>query len=308
MDTDPLRSFPAAADHAELRFVIGVDGGGSGTRARLATRSGAVIGNGDAGPSALGQGIETALANVRHAISLAFVNAGVPVPAPAACALGLGLAGAHLPARCEAFVRAAPRFGRLVLDTDAYTALLGAHRGQPGAIVAAGTGSIGEALCRDGRRLFVSGWGFPVGDEGSGAWLGLRAMREAQRALDGRAQVGPLVRAVWRAAGSTRETLLDWCEHAGQNAYAQLAPLVFECAHTDPWADAQLDNAARALENIAAALDPDATLPLVITGSIGQRLAPRIAAATRARCVVPAGDALDGALYLIRQAIGEPKR
>src|SRR5438309_1739218 len=86
----------------------------------------------------------------------------------------------------------------------------------------------GEAVHADGRRESVSGWGFPVGDEGSGAWLGLSAMREAQRALDGRGKAGALAQAVWGLAGGTREALFAWCEHAGQHAYAKLAPLVFD--------------------------------------------------------------------------------
>ena len=79
--------------------------------------------------------------------------------------------------------------------------LLGAHEGRPGAIVAAGTGSVGEALRRDGLRVAVGGWGFPVGDEGSGAWLGLRAMRETHRAIDGRARRRPAGRCGSRAGG-----------------------------------------------------------------------------------------------------------
>src|SRR5258706_3828659 len=105
--------------------------------------------------------------------------------------------------------------------------LLGAHGGQPGAMVAAGTGSVGAALDADGKRVRVGGWGFAVGDEGSGAWLGLAAMRVAQRAVDAMAPLGALARAVltfigvpfgtsFDATGSaTRAALLDWCEHAG---------------------------------------------------------------------------------------------
>ena len=134
--------------------------------------------------------------------------------------------------------RRAPPFAHIALDTDAYTTLLGAHEGRPGAIVTAGTGSVGEALHRDGMRVAAGGWGFPVGDEGSGAWLGLHAMRETHRAIDGRGPVGPLVGAVLAIAGTTREALLAWCDRPGQNAYAELAPLVFDAAATDPFAGA----------------------------------------------------------------------
>jgi glucosamine kinase len=288
-----------------IRYRIGIDGGGTHTRARLASADGAVLGFAASGPSALAQGIEQAWKNIEQAVDDAFADAGLS-PAPREqCALGLGLAGANVRQRCEEFFRRAPPFAQIALDTDAYTTLLGAHEGRPGAIVAAGTGSVGEALRRDGLRVAVGGWGFPVGDEGSGAWLGLRAMRETHRAIDGRARVGPLVGAVLALAGTSREALLAWCDRPGQNAYAELAPLVFDAAATDPFAAALLDRAARSLEEIAAALDPEGVLPLAVFGSIGRRLLSRFGASIQARRVEPAGDSADGALRLVGQALGE---
>jgi len=282
---------PTPAPHP--RHFIGIDGGGSGTRARL-------LGHGEAGPSALGQGIEQAWAHVRMAIERAFADAGRAVPPEAELALGLGLAGAHSPLRCNAFLAQAPAYGQLALDTDGGTALRGAHGGAPGIVVAAGTGSVGEALRRNGQRLTVGGWGFGIGDEGSGAWLGLAAMREAHCALDGRAPAGALARAVWRTAGGQRDTLIDWCARAGQHGFARLAPLVFDAADADPAARRLLDEAITALVEMANALDPDGSLPVAVTGSIALRLQPRLPAALRARCVEPQGDAIDGALLLVR--------
>jgi len=289
-----------------IRYLLGVDGGGSGTRARLAAPTGAPLGFGEAGPSGLSQGVEQAWANVLQAVRCAFDAAQLQAAPAADCAIGLGLAGANVGARREAFERAAPPFARLVLDSDAYTTLLGAHEGRPGIVVAAGTGSVGEVLRTAGTRATASGWGFPVGDEGSGAWLGLRAVREAQRALDGRAPLGPLARAVLRVVGPSREALLAWCDGAGQHKYAQLAPLVFDSEPSDPAAATLVVRAAAELEAVALALDPQATLPVVVTGSVGRRLEPRLSAALRARCVAPAGDSADGALLLLRQALARP--
>lgn len=286
-----------------LQHFIGIDGGGSGTRARLTDTSGQVLAHGEAGPSALGQGIEQAWAHVQLAIERAFEAAGLPVTPRQHIALGLGLAGAHSPVRSDAFLAqapSAPAYGRLALDTDGGTALRGAHGGAPGMVVAAGTGSVGEALRRGGQRITVGGWGFGIGDEGSGAWLGLAAMREAHCALDGRATAGALARAVWRTAGGHRDTLIDWCARAGQHGFARLAPLVFEAADADPAARRLLDEATTALADMARALDPEAELPLVVTGSIALRLQPRLPAALLARCVEPQGDAMAGALLLVR--------
>ena len=123
-----------------------------------------------------------------------------------------------------------------------------------------------------------------------------------RRALDGRAPQGALVRAILARTGADRDGLLAWCEQAGQHAYASLAPQVFATAD-DPYAARLLDDAARALDSIAEALDQAGSLPLVVAGSVGMRLADRLCARVRARLVTAAGDALDGALRLIRVRI-----
>jgi glucosamine kinase len=289
------------SDHAAtIRYVIGIDGGGTGTRARLTRADGEVLGFAHAGPSALGQGVQQAWKNVSQAIERSFRIANVHAWQPEECAIGLGLAGAIVPKHNRDFMQAANRFGKIELASDGYTTLLGAHGGRPGAVIAAGTGSIGEVLRDDGEHVAVGGWGYPVGDEGSGAWIGMRAMREAQQVSDGRASAGPLVHAVWSVAGNSRDALLAWCERAGQHEYAALAPLVFDTEATDTKAAQLLNDAARALDDIAHALDPGSRLPLVVSGSVGARLQDRLAPSIRARLVEPAGDAVDGALRLIR--------
>jgi len=294
-----------AFEQADIRFAIGVDGGGTGTRVRLWTNGGAPIGHGEAGPSALAQGIAQAWTHIVEAVGRAFASAGLEVPAPGHCVLGLGLAGAVAPHLAAAFFRAAPEYALIVLETDSRTALMGAHDGRPGAVIAVGTGAVGEALHADGRRIAVSGWGFPVGDEGSGAWLGLRAMQQAHRALDGRAPAGTLAQAVWHRVGDRRDALLEWCSQAGQHEYAQLAPLVFECADSDAAARALVHDIGQEIDHMALALDSGRQLPIVLLGSIGLRMANRLPAALRARLVEATGDAVDGAHRLVRQQLKE---
>lgn len=286
-----------------VEFLLGVDGGGTATRALLARRDGPVIGHGQAGPSALGQGITQAWTQVELAISRAFESARLPLPGWQRCALAAGLSGvSNRPWRDE-FVARNIGFARLEAETDSYAMLLGAHAGKPGAIVAAGTGSMGEVLHADGTRFTVGGWGFPVSDEGSGAWLGLRAVRLAQCALDGRVNAGTLARNVWAVCGSHRDALQAWCDHAGQFAYAQLAPAVFDAEASDPAAAQLLSRAVNALEAIALALDPHGGLPLAVCGSVGRRLAERFAPAVRSRLVEAADGPAGGALTLIRQLV-----
>ena len=290
-----------------IEYLIGVDGGGTGTRVAIAQTDGAVLAQGQAGPSALGRGIDPAWQHILLAVNAAFASIGRATPARSVCAMGAGLSGVHYRPWANEFQAANPGFVQLALDTDAHTMLLGAHGGQPGAMVAAGTGSVGEVLRSDGSRHEVSGWGFPVGDEGGGAWLGLRAMAITQQAMDQRRPASPLTAAVRVRCGESREALQAWCTQAHQFEYAQLARLVFECAPTDPAANDLLTQAAAALDAMALAMDPGGTLPLAVCGSIGEQLKPRLARATLARCIDARFDAPYGALILIRRALETPQ-
>lgn len=289
---------------AHLHYAIGVDGGGTSTRARVVHRSGVVVGEGKAGASGLMQGTPQAWRHIAQAITLAVqgrLQVDWPVPTPANCALGLGLAGANNADWYAECLAANPGYTRLVLASDAVTALLGAHQGAPGALVIMGTGAIGLALQANGRRTTTGGWGFPCGDEGSGADLGLQAVNLTQRAVDGRHASTPLTRDVYETLGGTPESLLAWCGAARQFEYATLAPKVFVHAAHDAEADRLLARAAQSLEALATALDPAHTLPLALAGSIAQRLLPQLSPAIAQRVVPAQGDAMDGALALCFQ-------
>lgn len=274
---------------------VAVDGGGSGTRLRLYDADWRLLGEGRAGPSALGGGAAAAW----QAIAEALAQAGLPRPDWSRLALGAGLAGALT--RGQEFVDAQPGLALLALDHDGSTQVLGAHGG-PGAVVAAGTGTVGFALRADGSRQLVSGWGWRCGDEGGGAWIGLRAVQLAQQALDGRAPRGLLAEAVLAATGADRPRLLAWIAQADAAAFAALAPLVL--TSTDPAAQALLDEAAQALAAVAEALDPG--LPLCVSGSIGLRLSERLPAGVQARLRPARGDAIDGARQLLQLSLEIP--
>ncbi|NTX31290.1 ATPase, partial [Burkholderia pyrrocinia] len=127
-----------------LLFAIGIDGGGTGTRAVLADRHGRELAQGRGGPSGLGLGIERAWASIGAACADAFTQAGFAFEW-SQCARGCGLAGVNNAAWLAAFSAQAPR-GALAIESDAYTTVVGAHGGAQVLIVALGTGSLAEAL------------------------------------------------------------------------------------------------------------------------------------------------------------------
>jgi glucosamine kinase len=284
-----------------IDYLIGVDGGGTGTRVRIARLSpgGAVeLAQGTSGPSGLGLGIARAWAAVQDAIANGFATAGIEPPPLPRNAIGLGLAGVHNRQWAQEFVDADPGYAALRLETDAFTTLLGAHGGRPGAIVAIGTGSVGEVLLPDGTRREVGGWGFPAGDEASGGWIGLAAINHIEQVLDGRRTHSAFAADVIDACGGHRAAIQVWLGQATQTAYATLAPLVLKHAD-DPAARAILTKAGEEAAAIARALDPDSSLPLALCGGLGAALRDWLPPALAARARAPEGDSARGALRLI---------
>jgi len=284
-----------------IDYLIGVDGGGTGTRVRLARFSphGVVeLAQGASGPSGLGLGIARAWASVQDAVAQAFAAAGIEQPSLDRIAIGLGLAGVHNRQWAQAFVDADPGYAALRLETDAFSTLMGAHGGRPGAIVAIGTGSVGEVLQPDGTRREVGGWGFPAGDEASGGWIGLAAINHIEQVLDGRRLGSAFADAVVDACGGNRAAIQVWLGQATQTTYATLAPLVLQHAD-DPAARAILAKAGEEAAAIARALDPDGRLPLALCGGLGSALRDWLPPALAARARAPEGDSARGALRMI---------
>jgi glucosamine kinase len=276
-----------------IDYLIGVDGGGTGTRvrlARLSSHGGVELAQGTSGPSGLGLGIARAWAAVQDGIAQAFGAAGIEQPSFERIAIGLGLAGVHNRQWAQAFTDADPGYAALRLETDAFTTLLGAHDGNPGAIVAIGTGSVGEVLLPDGTRREVGGWGFPAGDEASGGWIGLAAINHIEQVLDGRRPGSAFADAVVKACGGNRAAIQVWLGQATQTTYATLAPLVLEHAD-DPAARAILTKAGEEAAAIARALD--------LCGGLGAALRDWLPPALAARARAPEGDSARGALKMI---------
>jgi glucosamine kinase len=283
-----------------IDYLLGVDGGGTATRVRLLCANGAVLSQTRGGPSGLMHGAAAAWAAIEATVAQAFADAGLTRPERSRVGIGLGLAGVHNREWANALLATQPGYGLLALETDAFTNWLGAHQGRPGAVVAVGTGSVGLAVGRDGKRRDAGGWGFPVDDEGSGAWLGLQAVNHTMKTMDGRRPAGALSQAVQARCGATRESLLAWTAGATQTRYAELALVVQAHAQADGAAHAMLVHAGLHINALAEALDPAHELPLALSGGLAVPLRPYLPESLRARCQAPLGDAVDGAVRLIQ--------
>jgi len=282
-------------------FLIGVDGGGTGTRIVLADAHGRELAQAASGPSGLGLGVERAWQAIAAGCADAFAQAGAALDW-SRCVLGCGLAGVNNRDWLAAFLAQAPALAGLAVESDAYTTLLGAHGSAYGVIVALGTGSVAAAADRDdGEFRTVSGYGFPSGDEASGAWLGVRAIVHAQHALDGRGPNDDLAQALLAHVGAhDRDELVVWLCEANQTAYASLARIVI--AHrAHPFAARLLGEAGVQIGKMIAALDPSGALPIALCGGLGAPLREYVPQIYQARLREPLSDSAHGGLQLAQR-------
>lgn len=253
-----------------MRYVIGIDAGGTKTVGLLADETGTVLRQARAGGANLrahGElGVEKSLYQVIDALD-----------APQVDALCLGIAGVALDADRDLVRDLLRRLGvkRAVrIVNDAVVALVAGAPDGVGVVLIAGTGSIAYGIDATGRTARSGGWGYLLGDEGSAFWLGHAAVRQGIRAADGRGPATTLYDRICRKLGfATASDLVDWfyVQELSRTRVAQLASVVEEAADEgDAAAVDLLDQAsghlARAAQSVVRQLEFPGTFPLVLSG------------------------------------------
>ena len=284
-------------------LFVGVDGGGTGCRARIEDAKGCLLGTGIAGPAALRIGLGSALAEVEKACRGALEEAGLGSDALSSLHAAVGLAGVGRKGVLEQLVLRPHPFRSVVYAHDATIACIGAHGARDGGIVIVGTGSVGFALI-GGREVRVGGYGFPISDEGSGADLGLHAIRLALRAYDGRAVTTSLTRDVMMRFQSDPFEAVAWMDQATATDYATFAPLVMRHADAgDPVARRIVRDAAEQIDELVRRLSESGASRVALLGGLASSMQPWLTPDVQRRLVPVEGDAVDGALHLARRAV-----
>jgi len=293
---------PRGAPVAEL--FLGVDAGGSHCRARVTDAKGHVIGSAEGGPANTRMGIDPLYRRLLDVTTDALRVAGIPESDWNQVAAGMGIAGIRRPGMSRAIAALDFPFASVALDSDAAIANLGAHDGADGAILVLGTGSIGFGQV-NGKRFTVGGYGFPISDEGSGAALGLSAVRHALRAMDGRTKRTSLSREI--AARFKHETIraIAWMDRAAPADYASFAPLVMDYAEAgDEIALSIVEDAVLHVERFILTIFTHGAPRLALVGGLSKRLRPWLRVRTAERLSEPLGDPVAGALLLARGITG----
>jgi N-acetylglucosamine kinase-like BadF-type ATPase len=169
-----------------MRHVLGIDAGGTRSRALLANERGDVVGEASGGGANLRTHGELEVEKVLHALCEQASAAAAGVRPDA---MAVGIAGAGRPDDEGVLREILRRIGfrdRVVVTNDAHIAFVAGSPLRVGLALVCGTGSIAWGRNAAGQIARAGGWGWRVGDEGSGFWIGRRAIRQVLRAFDGR--------------------------------------------------------------------------------------------------------------------------
>lgn len=286
-------------------FYIGVDGGGTKTKMRIEDANGSLVGEARSGPAQIRISLEQAWDSILSAFQEITHAAGID-PTAHRFHAGLALAGTESQKQYDAFINHPHPFTTLFLKSDAYAACLGAHDGADGAIIIVGTGTKGYQI-EGASESSIGGWGFPQGDEGGGAWIGLQTIRLTFHSLDGRLPKSPLFDAVYAHFNHDITTMLDWSVNASSNKFGTLAPLLIEYVDKqDPFAIQIIQQAAAAVDDIAQALlqqqqNPQQPLSCCLFGGISPFIQPWLSPEFRHRIVERRFGATKGAIIMLKK-------
>ncbi|MDZ7269868.1 MAG: hypothetical protein ONB48_21505 [candidate division KSB1 bacterium] len=301
-------------------FILGIEGGGTALSGCLLRGDGVILACAQAEPVIYAQvrgGISQPILQLLRRLQQQAQLPPQPVDFAGVCSTGIGRAtDRQIVSEALAAVNLARH---LTVDSDAMSALTGAFAGAPGIIVAAGTGSFAFARTGEGQFVRVGGWGYLLGDEGSGFALARNAINAALQDWDGRGEATSLRRVFERHFEvESIELSISKIYQPGfdRGHMAKLAPLVFaEAEAGDAVAQRLIAETGFALGLHARAalarFHTQQTIPLALLGGLFHRrelLLPSFwqalgAAQARLRLVEPRfPPVIGGALLALLQA------
>jgi len=211
-----------------MSVVLGIDGGGTNTRAAIIA-DGKTVGHGQSGSiKRLRVGAEAAEANLRIVLKEAYAQAGIKGVDAACC----GVASASMPGITEWITAVFDDFGvqKSEVVGDHIIALDAVFKGGPGILQIAGTGSNCIGRAPDGSLETAGGWSSRLGDEGSGYWIGVNSIRRALHARDREEPclVIPKVMKIWGTPDM--DEFINLGDGTPPPDFAALAPAINELA------------------------------------------------------------------------------
>lgn len=290
-----------------MSLILAIDGGGTSCRAAIASPDGAILGVAKTGPANVATDPAGAVDNIKAAASEALRQAGHADKPLSELSAFLGLAGLNTETQVEQFASRLP-FDRCRFASDADIAVQGALGDDDGMVAILGTGSV--YLGRNGSQtLRAGGWGFVVGDLGSGARLGRALLQDTLLAYDRIMPRSPLTRRIMSEFEDNPVKLVNFAQAEKPAGFARFAPLVFEYAERgDIVASALVRGAVAHVDAALAAVTSPGCKTLCLLGGLSHLYATRIDKQFQVLLKPPKADAVAGAVELARRAFAAPPR
>lgn len=285
------------------KYIIGIDGGGTKTLGRIEKLSTGESHTIQAGASSLSNDFANAQIVLKELIEkllLKFEASALNVH------VFIGVAGGGVANQANQLKDELPfAFASLDVVNDAKTSLYGANNGEPIAVVALGTGSVGARLDENGKEHYVGGWGFPIGDEASGAKLGFNAIQKLLSDMNWHNKaVSVTAIKLTEKLGNDKQQIANWLAQAQAKDYATLSADVFALHHSCPVANNLIEQHVADTEKLIQQTRLDSHVDVVIMGGLAQLTLPLLNDRIRAYCKLTGGSSLDGACFLAKQQLG----
>lgn len=279
-------------------YILGIDGGGTSCRAAVADPQGTILGRGKSGAANILTDPNNAILSITEAAKAAFRDAGLDGDAVGEASAFLGLAGTNV-GDLARYVHDRLPFRHTDIDSDGLIALQGALGDGDGAVAILGTGTIYMAR-KAGTVRYIGGWGFTVGDLGSGARIGHALLQEALLAHDGVRPRSAVTDAVLDEFKHDPRGIVEFARLSKPGDFGRYAPLVFEHARArDPRAVAIVEAAAGTVnEALDAIMALAGARRLCLLGGLAPLYPEWLSQRHRAILVEPQADALTGAVAL----------
>jgi glucosamine kinase len=303
-----------------MAVFVAIDAGGTKTRCWVADEV-SVRGQAACGTvKIMNVGEEAATLRLQDLVRAAAKDAGIPLTSVRRTCMGLaGSSSEHVRQWAKSTLQAVVP-GEILVSGDEEIALDAAFHGGPGILVIAGTGSNIVGRCEDGTKLTAGGWGPMLGDEGSGNWIGLEAIRAGLRAHDRGVETCLLreIEAFWEL-GNMGE-LVAKANRRPRPDFAELARVVATCAEGgDALAISVLERAGVELADQvslvaskmkAVGCQPGDTKHVAFTGSVLSKISRvrrsmeehLVTAMPEVEVAQTAVEPLEGALWRARQS------
>lgn len=256
-----------------ITHKIGVDGGGSKTHAVLFNVNGEILAEKVTSSANIASNLDQARESLITAIQTLLYKYNLD---PHNVAIGIGVAGfSHNDNRHKLIEFLNNNFIHVKVASDAHIACLAAHNGHDGSVVICGTGVVGYYI-KNGVGTQIGGWGFPHGDLGSGAWLGLEIARLLCKAIDGIIATSPMLDNLYERFSFNPTLYKKWLQSSSPKEYAELARLLPDYLNNqDLYALEVFKNGYQEIVNFIKLIEMT-SLPLKISGGLANLYYPSL--------------------------------